>query len=117
MPINQRKKGDSSMKDTSFIQLIKDNPELPILPMVSYEIAAEDCPTYWGGSWGKSSIEEYLVVGERITYKGNDDPVDLLEEMLSTDEFEQMTDDEILLAYEALPWIKAIIVYIELPDV
>jgi len=105
------------MKDNSFIQLIKDNPELPILPMVSYEIAAEDCPTYWGGSWGKSNIEEYLIVGERITYMGNDDPAELMEEILSIDEFDQMTDDEILLAYEALPWIKAIIVYIELPEV
>jgi len=105
------------MKDNSFIQLIKDNPELPILPMVSYEIAAEDCPTYWGGSWGESSIEKYLIVGERITYKGNDDPEQLMEEMLSTEEFEKMTDEEIYQAYEKLPWIKAIIVYIELPEI
>ena len=32
-------------------RLIKENPELPIVPMVDAEIVADDCG-YWIGAWG-----------------------------------------------------------------
>lgn len=99
------------------MKLIKENPDLPILPMVAYEIVAEDSHSYWGGSWGSAEIGKYLVAGERITYKGDDDPEELVEEMTSSEDFENMTEEEIKQAYENLPWIEAIIVYIELPEV
>ena len=34
------------------LDLIKQNPELPILPMVDSEIVADDYCAYWAASWG-----------------------------------------------------------------
>jgi hypothetical protein len=110
--------GGANMKENTaeLIRLIKENPDLPILPMVAYEVVAEDSNSYWGGSWGKANVGKYLVAGERIAYK-DDDPDELIEEMTAPEKFEKMTDEEILRAYEELPWIEAIIVHIELPEV
>ncbi len=39
------------------LDLIKDNPELPVIPMVDGEIPGDDCG-YWIADWGLSRIDE-----------------------------------------------------------
>ena len=34
-------------------RLMKEHPDLPVVPMVDSEIVADDCYTYWMGSWGR----------------------------------------------------------------
>lgn len=63
------------------LQLIKENPELPIMPMVSTECVGGDDYSYWAAEWGKASIEEYWVDEDNegtIYYKssGYDDLVE-----------------------------------------
>lgn len=41
-------------------KLMQENPELPVVPMVDYEIIGEDCGR-WLGAWGSSYIGEYLT--------------------------------------------------------
>lgn len=97
------------------VELISKNPELPILPMVSYEVVAGDEFAYWGGSWGEARIDSYFVNDERVVYKSEDEPETVVEKTVGYERFNEMTDEEVKEAWEKLPWIKAIIVKIETP--
>ena len=97
-------------------RLIKENPELPIVPRVDAEIVAEDCG-YWLGAWGRAEVDEYFISerAERVFYKSDNDVFDVLERHLSYEEFEALPEreEECRPYYDKLPWIKAIIVNIE----
>ena len=56
----------------NLLQLIKENPGIEIKPMVDSEVIADDCFSYWCGSWGKAKLDEYWVSDERIYFKEND---------------------------------------------
>ena len=100
-------------------RLMRENPELPVVPMVDGEIAFDECG-YWMGSWGKAALDEYLISerAERIFFKSDDDVFDVLERHLSDEEFEALpeSEEDCRPYYDRLPWIKAIIVYINLPE-
>lgn len=101
-----------------FLKLIQENPDIPIVPMVDGKIPWDDCG-YWIGAWGSARIDEYLLVNnsEYVVFKSDDDVFDVLERYLSDEEFEKLpeTESECRPIYDALPWTKAIVVYIELP--
>ena len=66
------------------------------------------------------SADEYFISerAERVFYKSDDDVFDVLERHLSDEEFEALpeSEEECRPYYDKLPWIKAIIVYINLPE-
>lgn len=101
-------------------KLISENPELPIVPMVDGEIPADDSGR-WLGAWGHSRVDEYLLTQnhEWVVFKSDDDVFGVLEKHLSDEEYEKLpeTETECRPYYDALPWIKAIIVNIDLPEV
>ena len=101
-------------------KLIKENPELPIVPMVDNQIFDNDYFAYWLGSWGPATLDEYFISGKGkgVFIKSDEDTFDVLEKYLSPEEFETMpeSEDERIAYYNNLPWIKAIIVYIDLPE-
>lgn len=99
-------------------KLMQENPDLPVVPMVDSDIVADDCG-HWLGAWGSSEIGEYLLGEERVFFRENDDPSELervLSDKFGYDVIESWSDEEWEKAYAELPWIKAIIVYINLPD-
>lgn len=100
-------------------KLMQENPELPVVPMVDGEIPGDDSG-WWLGAWGSARIDEYLFTRNRewMVFKSDDDVFDVLERHLSDEEFEKLpeTEAECRPYYDALPWIKAIIVDINLPD-
>ena len=106
--------------EKKLLKLVQENPELPIVPMVDGEVCQEDSYGYWLGSFGRSEVNEWVCVNERF-YTRNDQ--DELEEQFSDDicddypdmpdvEFQKMVHKKV----EALPWKKAIIVYIDMPE-
>lgn len=101
---------------TKLLRLILDYPELPIVPMVSGEIAQDDC-RYWMGEWGSSVVDKYLISdrSERIYFYSDDDVFDVLEGTLSTEEYNALpwSEEECREIYDKLPWTKAIIVPLE----
>lgn len=112
MNIEKQKENISILLD-----LIKDNPELEILPMVATECVFSDDYNYWMAEWGEARVDEYCHSDERIYFKSiNYD--ELIEEyvdktiepqgILTEEEFYQLAKDKI----DGLDWIKAIVVHI-----
>ena len=99
---------------SKLFRLMAENPDLPVAPMVDGEIPGDD-GGYWLGAWGNSRVDEYLLVSNRdlVVFKSDDD---VLERCLSDDMFEKLpgSKEECRPIYDALPWIKAIIVNIDL---
>lgn len=98
------------------LELMKENPHLPVVPMVRSEIVCDDSWAYWMGSWGEARVDLYLVTDSRILFKGDDDPYDALLQIMDPDKLDNMTIKAMAKAYDDLPWKKAIIVYIETPE-
>lgn len=100
----------------SLLQLVKDNPDLPILPMVDYEIVADDCYSYWTGSWGNAEIDSYCIANERVLFL-SDGTEEIFEQINGTvPDYVENEKEYIDYMVMALDWTKAIIVYIELPN-
>lgn len=47
------------------IELIKENPELPVVPLVNEEVVGNDGP-YFLGKWDLPHVEEYAVYNDRF---------------------------------------------------
>ncbi len=108
----------------NLFRLMQEYPDLPVIPFVNAEIVAGDDFGYWMGSFGSACIDEYLLPVRRrdpfggcepVIFKSDDDIFDTLERMLSKEEFDALpeTEKECKQIYDALPWKKAIVVYIE----
>lgn len=114
MTEKERKNHDDLFK------LMQENPDLPVVPMVDADIVAGDDYGRWMGSWGSASVDEYLIPPDDRTmiFKSDDDVFDTLEQCLPEAEFEALPENESECRpfYDALPWVKAIIVNINLPD-
>ena len=101
------------------LKLIKENPDLPVIPMVDSECVADDYSAYWLGSWGRAEVTEYYMGQERVHLKG-DDEEDVLADMEGCKyyctkdgrDITDLSDEEWSELYASIPWIKAIVVYI-----
>ena len=97
-------------------KLIAENPDLPIVPMVYCDVVADDYGR-WLGAWGSSYIGEYILGEDRVHFREDDDPSEVekvLFEQYGRDYYLDISDEQ--KAYAELPWIKAIIVNIDLPS-
>lgn len=102
--------------------LMMDNPNLPVIPFVDAEVVAGDNFGYWMGSWGSPRVDEYLFPDndwEPVIFRSDDDVFDTLEKCLSAEDFDKLPDseNECRKFYDSLPWTKAIIVNIDMPEV
>lgn len=114
-------------KTKEFLELVKQNPDLPIVPMVDSEIVAEDGYNYWLGSFGSASVNSYVCIDyyngdSRFFTKDEQDAVEeyLADKIIDEWEGEELSDAEVSkMAHEqaeALPWVEAIVVWIGLPE-
>lgn len=62
------------------LRLIKENPDLPIVPMVDHEVCG-DGYAWWLGNWGRSEVTEYYIGEKKIHFK-DDDEEDVLADMM-----------------------------------
>ena len=102
----------------NLIELVKQNPDLPIVPMIDSEIVAEDGNMKWLGSWGDAHIDYYLHKDERIYFK-NADFDDLVEDLMCDETFENYSDEEAEKKAEEMvknyEWVKCIRIDIDMP--
>lgn len=102
---------------SNLLALMQSHPNLTVVPMVHKEVVENTGHNYWMGSWGAASIDEFIITDEGVVFKGDDDPDgELLWSMIDSEKMEAMTIRELEAAYNGLPWKKAIIVYIDLPE-
>lgn len=100
-----------------FHQLLVENPNLPIVPMVDSEICSEDYARCMG-SFGSSWVDDYCIgQNDRMWCKSDfdNDINEALETILPWHEFEKIPEGKEKEVYDNLPWTKAIIVNIDLP--
>ena len=103
---------------TDLIRLIKENPKLPIIPMVDSEVVADDYG-YWLGKWGGCEVTEYYLGREHIHFKDDDDE-DILNDLEGCHygqdkqgrDIYELSDSQWNELLNAIPWTKAIVVYI-----
>lgn len=111
---------------TTLFTLIRKNPNLPIMAMVDGEIVGDNCYARWCGSWGTAYIDKYIThkdYGVIFYEQGRPDTTDIFEKYFDYEECKitnDMPDDEAFKIMrekvDSLPWIEAIIVYIDLPE-
>ena len=94
------------------LQLATENPDLPIVPMVDYEVVG-DGYGFWLGEFGSCYVGEYACYNDRY-YEDRDE----LKEAYfgyNEEDFEGYFDDDLEEALDLATdhmWTKAIIVYI-----
>ncbi len=107
-------------------RLIKENPDLPIVPMVDEDVVADYGYQRWKGSWGKAQKTKYCMIDEYVHFYEPDDwnAIESALSALPDDAYigfynvEDEDEDETRIKemYETLPWVEAIVVYIDLPN-
>ena len=97
-----------------FIQLVTENPNLPIVPMVDGEVCIDDCHR-WMGEFGYCYVGEYAFFGDRVYF----DRYDLEEDYydFNCEFYSFLSDEEIDKSIKNETkdwWTKAIIVNIDM---
>lgn len=103
-------------KLAQLLELMKENPHLPIVPMVNSEVVADDTWGYWMGSWDHARLDKYYKGEERVYFYDECDMEDLVTETKGWDWYDAASDEQVLEAYRSLPWVKCIVVYITVPE-
>lgn len=109
-----------SQKDkvNHLLQLLKDNPELEIVPMVDCEVCGGDDYSWWIGSWGTASVDEYWSDDEKIYFRSESED-ELIDDAIDEEWPEEMTDEKIEKAasekVNSYKWTKCICVKINTP--
>lgn len=107
-----KKKGHTE----ELFDLIRENPDLPIVCWVDSDIVADNDFGRWLGSFGECHIIEYIDVEMYNNYREfvyKDDTEGYEEFLRDTSE---MTDEEITNYINHIQWTKAIAVNIDLPE-
>ena len=102
-----------------FLQLVKDNPGLPVIPVVDEKIVADDCCTWWMGRWGRSEVTGYYIGRNHIHFR-DDDEEEVLGDMVGCKyycapdgrDIGELSEEEWNVLYQSIPWTKVIVVYI-----
>ena len=102
-----------SIYEQYMLELIENDPELPILPIVHREIMECEVDEIWTGSFGEANITEYIIMDKRVFFKDEEDPLWLLNEFIDDIDYCEQTYDVVEKEYNNLPWIKAIVVNID----
>lgn len=103
-------------KINQLLKLIKENPELKIVPMVDSEISGDDY-SYYMGKWGTAEIDECYCTDGRIYFK-KDDFEELIDKWID-DNYEkyprspdELLEERAIAEIDNLKWIKVIVVHI-----
>ena len=106
------------MKDNikDLLRLIKEHPNLPIVPMVGQGIVA-DCTDEWIANFGKAEIRKICIYEEAIIFYDENllkiaEALDFYRDFLGVcGETGKLTKE----AIDSLDWLEAIIVHVETP--
>ena len=98
------------------IQLMDENPDLPVIPMVGQDIVA-DCDDEWIANFGKAEIRKICMYEEAIIFYDENllkiaEALDFYRDFLGVcGETGKLTKE----AIDSLDWLEVIIVHVETP--
>ena len=103
------------------INLMIENPHLPVIPMVDYEVCCDDGHSYWAGSIGEIRKDVYYMTDTTIlsSMEQIDEHFEMEVEQrnpyndFSREEMNKLIEEEI----KKVEIKEAIYIYIELPEV
>jgi len=75
----QISENESRDRDNLF-RLMRENPDLPVIPFVDGEVCAGDDFASWMGSWGASRVDEFVFPPDEykpVIFKSDDDVFDM----------------------------------------
>ena len=102
---------------SALLELIKENPNLPIVPMVATECVFDDSHGYWMSEWGNASVTKYWCDDERFWEYDSFD--ELVEQWIDNnfEKYPNLSDEELNNLAEKIvngyEWVDAIVVYIK----
>lgn len=103
------------------IDLIINNPDLPIFAWVNGEVCEDDCG-YWLGKFTRGSIREYAKINFTYGYWDTDwvfkdEPEDLIEYLIESEEYQDLDMDEALdkanKFLDSLEYHKGIFIFVD----
>lgn len=105
------------------LELKQEYPDLPIIPIVDGSVVGWDEYRSWLGKWGDCEVKKYYLGREYYHIFDDEDEEGTLLDIkdckyaLTPDgrNIYDLTDEEWKEVYNSLPWIDAIIVYIDAP--
>ena len=106
-------------KVKKLLDLISENPDLRIVPLVEEGIAYDDSCLWWLGEWGTAEVTEIYRGRERLHFR-TDDEEDVLCDMVGCKfgdtkdgrDVYDLSDEEWTELFNSLEWEKVIVVYI-----
>ena len=104
-------------KSKELLKLVAENPDLPVIPMVSYEVCGDDSYCYWLGSFHRCEIGEYALFKDRFYTDKEELEEDYADHIM--EDYPDMSDEDFFTMVKEKTkdwWTKAIIVYIETPN-
>lgn len=110
----------STNNPIKLLQLINENPDLPIVAMVSGEIVAGDDFCRWIGTFGECRVDEYIIddwYGDGCVEFKSDADIDTIIEAIAETKYSG-TEEGYKKAEKELKtmWTRAIVVNIDLPE-
>ena len=108
--------------NNELLELVKNNPELPVLAWVNAELCGDGFG-YWLGKFKGASIKEYAEV-EPFGYNDmnmvfKDDTEDYYDYLINSEPYKKMTDydanKQVTHLINNLDYKKAIFVYVDMP--
>lgn len=109
---------DTYIMNCKMLELVKENPELPIVPMIHYEVCGGNYG-YWLGRIESVEVKEYAInewnEDESILFRDDFGAEDKLIEAIAEYKYDGTKNDYIKAQKEAKEmWVKAIIIRIGL---
>lgn len=105
------------------LELVEKYPELPVVPMVWYEVVCGDEYAYWVGNLDSVRVTKYYKSelkyddGRLYFWEDRDDLFDkILDIMCDKQCIEEIPDGDVEQRIENLDWIDCIAMFIGLPE-
>ena len=94
-----------------FLELVRENPDLEVIPIVCDDVVADDGYDFWYGDWGNCQIGESIRTKDGV-FTREDYYWEVLRGVYGAEAVAFMDDEDEQRLYEDLSWQKSILVYI-----
>jgi hypothetical protein len=100
----------------SFLELIKENPKLPIVCMVDGEVCCGEDHSRWCADFGSARVAEFIFWENHPYGSGTFLDKEDVQEVREYLEMQDLSDAKVDEIIAGIQWKKAIVVNVDLPE-